>query len=73
MNKIKVAYGERTLSQLFMKGTLLLPLILFVFIGLTNAQKPEIAGSCLLKSVEVDGEVQQAYLVSELQEIKTVD
>jgi hypothetical protein len=50
-----------------MKKTLLLPLILFVFIGLTNAQKPEIAGSWLLTRAEVDGEIQHPYFVSDFQ------
>ncbi len=50
-----------------MKKTLLFTLSLFVFFGLTNAQKSEIAGSWLLISVEVDGEVQYPYFVNDFQ------
>ena len=55
-----------------MKKTLLLPLILFVFISLTNAQKPEITGSWLLIRAEVDGEIQQPYFVNEFQKSGTL-
>ena len=48
-----------------MRKTFLLTLILFVFIGLTNAQKSEIAGSWLLIKAEVDGEVQYPYFVND--------
>ena len=48
-----------------MRKTFLLTLILFVFIGLTNAQKLEIAGSWLLIKAEVDGEVQYPYFVND--------
>lgn len=57
----------RTLIDLYMKKTLLFTLSLFVFIGLINAQKPEIAGAWLLKSVEIDGEVQYPYFVNDFQ------
>lgn len=50
-----------------MKRTLLLALILFVFIGLSNAQKPEIIGTWLLERVEMDDEIQQPFMVNEFQ------
>jgi len=51
-----------------MKKTLLLTLILLASLGTTYAQKAEIAGSWLLTKVEVDGEVQHPYFVSDFQE-----
>ena len=53
--------------QLPMRKTLLLALVLFVFIGLTIAQKPEIVGTWLLERVEMDGEIQQVFMVNEFQ------
>jgi hypothetical protein len=59
--------GSEVLLYSFMKKSLLFALILFVFIDLANAQKPEIAGSWLLTRAEVDGEIQQPYFVNEFQ------
>lgn len=51
-----------------MKKPALLSLILLAFLGLTNAQNPEISGSWLLTKVEIDGEIEYPYFVSEFQE-----
>lgn len=51
-----------------MKKTALLTLILLAFTVLTNAQLPEIAGSWLLTKVEIDGEIEHPYFVSDFKE-----